>query len=39
MIMLAIANELLNDRERSYIAPALAPVAPLIGKEEFTAGG
>jgi len=39
MIMLAIANELRNDRERSYIAPALEPVKPIIGQEEFTAGG
>jgi Putative glucoamylase/Protein of unknown function (DUF3131) len=39
MIMLAIANELKNDRERSYIEPALAPIRPLIAQEEFTAGG
>jgi len=39
MIMLAIANELKNDRERSYIEKALAPIKPLIAQEEFTAGG
>ena len=39
MIMLAIANELKNDRERSYIEKALAPIKPLIRQEEFTAGG
>jgi hypothetical protein len=40
MIMLAIANELRNDRERSYLAPFIEQtVKPLIGQEEFTAGG
>ena len=40
MIMLAIANELRNDRERSYLSPFIEnAVKPLIGKEEFTAGG
>src|SRR5215216_574220 len=40
MIMVAIANELRNDRERSYLEPFIEQtVRPLIGQEEFTAGG
>ena len=40
MIMVAIANELRNDRERSYLAPFLErTIKPLIAQEEFTAGG
>jgi len=39
MIIVAIANELRNDRERSYLEPFLKDsIAPLIGQEEFTAG-
>jgi len=40
MVIVAIANELRNDRERSYLEPFLErTVKPLIGQEEFTAGG
>ncbi len=40
MIMVAIANELQNDREQSYLTPAIeAKVKPLLAEEEFTAGG
>jgi hypothetical protein len=40
MIMVAIANELRNDRERAYLEPFIEQtVKPLIAQEEFTAGG
>ena len=40
MIMVAIANELRNDRERSYLEPFIEQtIKPLIAQEEFTAGG
>jgi hypothetical protein len=40
MIMVALANELRNDRERAYLAPFIeGEVKPLIAQEEFTASG
>jgi hypothetical protein len=40
MIMAAIANELTGDRLQGYFAREVeAAVRPVIGKEEFTAGG
>lgn len=38
MIMAALANELLDDRLQGYLAPTLAPLAPLMAMEEFGAG-
>jgi hypothetical protein len=40
MIMLAIGNYLTRDRVQDYFADQIqAAIAPLIGQEEFTAGG